>query len=54
MNEIRLLYSNLISLQHDFAGFLLQIYIIKQDIHIYVPYNRPNGWTDWAKFFCGP
>ena len=23
-------------------------YIIKQDIRIYVPYSRPNGWTDWA------
>ena len=26
---------------------------IKQDIHIYVAYSRPNGWTDWANFFCG-
>ena len=33
----------------------LLIYIIKQDIHIniYVAYSRPNGWTDWAEFFCG-
>ena len=29
------------------------IYIIKQDSHIYVPYSRPNGWTDWADIFCG-
>ena len=29
------------------------IYIIKQDIRIYVPYSRPNGWTDWAEIFCG-
>ena len=50
MNEIRLLYSNLISLQHDFAGFLLKIYIIKQDNHIYMT----NGWTKWAEIFCGP
>ena len=30
-----------------------EIYIIKQDIRIYVPYSLPNGWTDWAKNFCG-
>ena len=29
------------------------IYIIKQDIRIYVTYSRPNGWTVWAEFFCG-
>ena len=29
----------------------LKIYIIKQDIRIYVPYSRPNGWTDWAEIF---
>ena len=28
-------------------------YIIKQDFHIHVEYCRPNGWTDWAEFFCG-
>ena len=28
-------------------------YIIKQDIRLYVPYSRPNGWTDWAEIFCG-
>ena len=27
------------------------IYIIKQEIRIYVPYSRPNGWTEWAEFF---
>ena len=32
-------------------GYL--IYIIKQDIRKYVPYSRPNGWTDWAEIFCG-
>ena len=21
--------------------------------YIYVPYSWPNGWTDWAEFFCG-
>ena len=26
-----------------------EIYIIKQDIRIYVAYSRPNGWTDWAE-----
>ena len=31
--------------------FLGSIYIIKQDIRIYVPYSRPNGWTDGLKFF---
>ena len=32
---------------------ILDIYIIKQDIHIYVAYSRPNCWTDWAEIFCG-
>ena len=32
---------------------LPDIYIIKQDIHIYVPSGRPNGWTEWAEFICG-
>ena len=27
---------------------LLSIYIIKQDIHKYVPNNRPNSWTEWG------
>ena len=31
--------------------------MIKQDIRIYIyiyaAYSRPNGWTDWAEFFCG-
>ena len=27
------------------------IYIIKQVVHIYVAYCRPNGWTDWAGIF---
>ena len=45
---------------HSFIGLiifrrdtLLSIYIIKQDIRIYVPCSRPNGWTDWADIFCG-
>jgi len=29
------------------------IYIIKQDIRIYVPYGRPNGWTEWPEICCG-
>ena len=27
------------------------IYIIKQHIHIYVPSDRLNGWTEWTDFF---
>ena len=27
------------------------IYVIKQDIHIYVAYSRLNGWTEWAESF---
>ena len=27
------------------------IYKIKQDIHIYVAYSRPNVWTYWAEIF---
>ena len=27
--------------------------LIKQDIHIYVPYSRPNGWIEWDDIFCG-
>ena len=23
----------------------------KKDIRIYVPYSRPNGWTEWAETF---
>ena len=29
------------------------IYIIKQDIRIYVPNRRPNGWTEWTDIFLG-
>ena len=29
------------------------IYIIKQDIRIYVSNSQPNGWTDRVEFFCG-
>ena len=32
--------------------FLRLICKIKHDIHIYVAYSRPNGWTDWADIFC--
>jgi len=31
----------------------MDIYIRKQDIHIYVAYVRPNGWTEWAEIFGG-
>ena len=27
--------------------------MFKQDIHIYVPSGRPNGWTKWAEHFSG-
>ena len=27
--------------------------MIKQDIHIYVAYSRPNDWTEWAEISCG-
>ena len=26
-------------------------YKVRQDIRIYVPSGRPNGWTEWAEFF---
>ena len=32
--------------------YKLTIYILNQDIRIYVHSNRPNGWTEWADFFC--
>ena len=25
----------------------------RTDIRIYVPYSRPNGWTEWAEIFFG-
>ena len=28
---------------------ILEIYIL--NIHIYVPYSRSNGWTEWAEYF---
>jgi len=31
--------------------FFCFIFIIKQDIRIYVSYSRPNGWTEWADIF---
>ena len=31
----------------------IYIYMIKNDIHIYVPYSRPNGWTERDERFCG-
>ena len=35
-----------------FKGYnIITIYIIKQDIRIYVVYGRPNGWTNWAEIF---
>ena len=34
---------------------MLRIYIYMCCVYIYicVAYSRPNGWTDWAKLFCG-
>ena len=26
---------------------------MNQDIRIYVPYSRPNDWTEWAEIFRG-
>ena len=23
------------------------------DINICVPFDRPNGWTEWTECFCG-
>ena len=35
-----------------FKGYnIITIYIIKQDIRIYVVYGRPNSWTNWAEIF---
>ena len=35
--------------------FLLNTHYLykKQDIRMYVPSGRQNGWTEWADFFCG-
>ena len=33
--------------------FIKLIYLIKQDIRIFVAYSRPNGWTEWADIFSG-
>ena len=38
MNDNKLIYKG--------YHICIIIYIIKQDIRIYVPYSRPNGWTD--------
>ena len=35
----------------DLKNLEYTIYMIKQDIHIYLPYSRPSGWTEWADFF---
>ena len=37
--------------QDDSTGKI--IYIITQDIRIYVPYSTPNGWTEWAETLSG-
>jgi len=45
-----------LSQKNDHVGNICspyEIYIIKQDIQIYVAYSRLNGWTGWAKHFCG-
>ena len=35
--------------EYNKVFFTVYIYIIKQDIEIYVPSGRPNGWTEWAE-----
>ena len=40
----------------NFCQYLFEhsyIYMIKQDIRIYVANSRPNVWTDRAELFCG-
>ena len=44
--------NNLRNKTKSIHGYIL-ISIIKQDIRIDVEYSRPNGWNDWAEFFCG-
>ena len=39
--------------QTEIITLHVYIFIIKQDIRLYVPYSRPNGWTDWAEIFWG-
>ena len=29
----------------------ISFFILKQDIHRYIVYSRPKGWTEWATFF---
>ena len=50
--RIQKLYVNIKDYQ-KFPAMPVPIYIIKQDIRIYVPYSRPNCWTDWAEIFRG-
>ena len=38
---------------HGQRRALRLVYVIKQDIRIYVPYIWPNGWTKLDKFFWG-
>ena len=33
--------------------FELNLYNKTRHSYIYVAYNRPNGWTEWAEIFCG-
>ena len=36
-----------------FNLFFCHMFVVKQDIRIYVAYSRQNGWPDWADIFCG-
>ena len=31
----------------------IEKYLNNKTKHSYVPYSRPNGWTEWAEIFCG-
>jgi len=48
-------YDEFCLIPRDLKTFILSslICIIKQDIHKYVAYSRPNGLTDWAEICFG-
>ena len=50
LNRIQLKDFTTILSQIGYKPKFLQIYIIKQDIHIYVYYSRQNGWTEFFVF----
>jgi len=35
----------------NLKSMIIYLYKKKQDIRIYVPFSRPNGWTEWTKRF---